>query len=81
MPDTPVLLVSLGTSPALIPEAFLRPEVRFAAGHVLTTASVNPAVTGLVATRLQQFLVDHLPAAAGWSGARRPRTLNPGGDA
>lgn len=31
------LLISLGTSPAVVPEAFLLPEARFGAVHVLTT--------------------------------------------
>lgn len=33
----PTLLVSLGTSPAIVPEAFLLPGVEFDAVHVLTT--------------------------------------------
>lgn len=33
----PTLLISLGTSPAIVPEAFLHPDVRFASVHVLTT--------------------------------------------
>ncbi len=36
--DIPTLFVSLGTSPAIVPEAFLYPEVRFQAVRVLTTA-------------------------------------------
>ena len=39
--DTPVLLVSLGTSPAIVPEAFLLPDVQFGTVRVLTTASVK----------------------------------------
>lgn len=35
------LLVSLGTSPAIVPEASLFPDGEFAAVHVLTTASVK----------------------------------------
>jgi adenosine deaminase len=35
----PTLLVSLGTSPAIVPEAFLLPGVEFSAVHVLTTES------------------------------------------
>lgn len=35
------LLVSLGTSPAIVPEAFLLPGADFTAVHVLTTASVK----------------------------------------
>lgn len=38
----PTLLISLGTSPAIVPEAFLHPDVRFASVHVLTTE--KPAV-------------------------------------
>lgn len=37
----PVLLVSLGTSPAIVPEAFLLPGVEFTAVHVLTTESTS----------------------------------------
>ncbi len=33
----PSLLVSLGTSPAIVPEAFLLPDVTFEAVHVITT--------------------------------------------
>lgn len=36
-----VLLVSLGTSPAIVPEAFLLPGVKFDAVHVLTTESTS----------------------------------------
>ncbi len=35
--DQPVLLISLGTSPAVVPEAFLLPGGQFRAVHVLTT--------------------------------------------
>lgn len=35
----PTLLISLGTSPAVVPEAFLLPEIEFDRVHVLTTAS------------------------------------------
>lgn len=34
----PILLISLGTSQAVVPEAFLLPDVDFAEVHVLTTA-------------------------------------------
>ena len=37
----PTLLVSLGTSPAIVSEAFLLPEVAFDAVHVLTTDSTD----------------------------------------
>jgi adenosine deaminase len=37
----PTLLVSLGTTPAIVPEAFLVPGVSFEAVHVLTTATVK----------------------------------------
>jgi len=37
----PTLLVSLGTSPAVVPEAFLLPGIDFDAVHVLTTASTQ----------------------------------------
>lgn len=33
----PVLLISLGTSPAIAPEAFLIPDVEFSAVHILTS--------------------------------------------
>ena len=36
-PSSSVLLISLGTSPAVVPEAFLLPVARFQAVHVLTT--------------------------------------------
>ena len=37
----PTLLISLGTSPAIVPEAFLFPDASFDAVHVLTTASTE----------------------------------------
>lgn len=37
----PTLLISLGTSPAIVPEAFLLPGVDFDTVHVLTTDSNN----------------------------------------
>ncbi len=37
----PILLISLGTSPAIVPEAFLLPEARFRAVHVLTTLATG----------------------------------------
>lgn len=37
----PILLVSLGTSPAVVPEAFLIPDTQFKAVHVLTTAKTE----------------------------------------
>lgn len=37
----PTLLISLGTSPAIVPEAFLLPGVQFEAVHVLTTDSTK----------------------------------------
>jgi len=40
--DHPTLLISLGTSQAIVPEAFLFPDVRFESVHVLTTE--NPSV-------------------------------------
>jgi adenosine deaminase/REP element-mobilizing transposase RayT len=39
----PSLLVSLGTSSAIVPEAFLLPEIAFNAVHVLTTDSTDVA--------------------------------------
>lgn len=41
IPSMPTLLVSLGTSPAIVPEAFLMPDVEFSAVHVLTTDSTE----------------------------------------
>ncbi len=35
------LFISLGTSPAIVPEAFLLPEIEFSDVHVLTTDSTN----------------------------------------
>lgn len=43
-PVMPVLLVSLGSSPAIVPEAFLLPGVEFDAVHVLTTESTAVAL-------------------------------------
>lgn len=37
------LLISLGTSPAIVPEAFLLPDVEFSEVHVLTTDSTEVA--------------------------------------
>lgn len=37
----PTLLISLGTSPAIVPEAFLMPGVTFDAVHVLTTEKTS----------------------------------------
>ncbi len=65
----PALLVSLGTSPAVVPEAFLLPGVVFSAVHVLTTASVrdeevafvegwfaeNAEAVALTVTRVSEF--------------------------
>ncbi len=45
----PTLLVSLGTSPAIVPEAFLLPGVSFSAVHVLTTASVKESDLDFIA--------------------------------
>jgi adenosine deaminase len=44
----PTLLISLGTSPAIVPEAYLLPNTRFSAVHVLTTASVPDSETSFV---------------------------------
>ncbi|MCC6235631.1 MAG: hypothetical protein IT580_23545 [Verrucomicrobiales bacterium] len=53
-PPTPSLLVSLGQSPAIVPEAFLLDGVVFGAVHVIT--SENPEV-GLV----REFMALHAP--------------------
>lgn len=37
----PTLFISLGTSPAIVPEAFLLPDTTFSAVHVITTASIK----------------------------------------
>ncbi len=42
------LLVSLGTSPSIVPEAFLLPEAGFSAVHVLTTESVGADKSGFI---------------------------------
>jgi adenosine deaminase len=52
--DHPTLLISLGTSPAIVPEAFLHPDIRFTSVHVLTTE--KPSV-GLI----QEFFRLHAP--------------------
>jgi adenosine deaminase len=51
-----VLFVSLGTSPAVVPEAFLFPEVDFTAVHVLTTAKPDVSL-------IQLFFAEHFPNA------------------
>jgi adenosine deaminase len=53
----PTLLISLGTSPAVVPEAFLLPEVRFGAVHVLTTE--KPDVT-----LIRDYFAQHAPEVA-----------------
>ncbi|RME72814.1 MAG: hypothetical protein D6781_01615 [Verrucomicrobia bacterium] len=55
MSTAPTLLISLGTSPAIVPEAFLLPDVDFAAVHVLTTAKPDVAL-------VQAFFAQHAPA-------------------
>jgi len=40
---SPHLFISLGTSPAVVPEAFLLPEVEFAAVHAITTKNTSIA--------------------------------------
>lgn len=52
--QSPTLFISLGTSPAIVPEAFLFPEVEFQAVHVLTTA--RPAIS-----LVQDFFSNHYP--------------------
>jgi adenosine deaminase len=42
------LLITLGTSPAIVPEAYLLPGVRFRAVHVLTTSSIREGDVGFV---------------------------------
>ena len=51
------LLVSLGSSPAIVPEAFLLPGVAFDAVHVLTTASIREAEVAWV----EQWFTDRAP--------------------
>jgi adenosine deaminase len=52
-----ILLVSLGTSPAIVPEAFLLSDVQFTAVHVLTTE--KPEVSLITA-----FFAQHAPRCA-----------------
>lgn len=52
-----VLLVSLGTSPAIVPEAFLLPGTRFRAVHVITTEETKVDF-------IQQWFADHAPDVA-----------------
>ncbi len=54
-----VLLISLGTSPAVVPEAFLLPDVSFEAVHVLTTASIKEEDVQFV----EIWFRDHAPAS------------------
>lgn len=53
----PTLLVSLGTSPAVVPEAFLLPGVEFTAVHVLTSQSVPVDF-------VMEWFSDHAPDVA-----------------
>jgi adenosine deaminase len=53
----PTLLVSLGTSPAIVPEAFLLPGVEFTAVHVLTTEKPDVSL-------VREFFARHAPKAA-----------------
>ena len=48
------LFISLGTSPAIVPEAFLLPETEFTAVHVLTTEVPDVSF-------VQTFFKDHAP--------------------
>jgi hypothetical protein len=57
MPDAPILFISLGTSPAIVPEAYLLAGVSFRAVHVLTTERPE---AGLV----REFFASHAPATA-----------------
>ncbi len=52
-----VLLVSLGTSPAVVPEAFLLPEGRFCAVHVLTTEKPDVQL-------IREFFDEHAPGVS-----------------
>jgi hypothetical protein len=56
MPDAPVLFISLGTSPAIVPEAYLLPGVRFRTVHVLTTERPDVAL-------VREFFASHAPGA------------------
>jgi hypothetical protein len=53
--DGQVLLISLGISPAIVPEAYLLPNIRFRAVRVLTTASVMASELQFV----QQWFREH----------------------
>lgn len=55
----PTLLVSLGTSPAIVPEAFLLPDASFDAVHVLTTSSIKNEDIAFVI----DWFRDHAPDA------------------
>jgi len=54
MPAKPVLCVSLGTAPAVVPEAFLLPGVTFDAVHVLTTETTDVSL-------VKTFFARHAP--------------------
>lgn len=54
MSETQVLLISMGMTQAVVPEAFLRPGVSFDAVHVLTTASTS-------VSDVQAFFNGHVP--------------------
>lgn len=57
MPDAPVLFISLGTSPAIVPEAYLLAGVPFCAVHVLTTERPDVAL-------VREFFASHAAGAA-----------------
>lgn len=56
-PRESVLLVSLGTSPAIVPEAFLLPDARFRTVHVITTEETKVDF-------IQQWFAEHAPGTA-----------------
>src|SRR5581483_5025790 len=55
--DNPALLISLGIAPAVVPEAFLLPEARFASVHVLTTETTDVSL-------VENFFANYAPEVA-----------------
>jgi adenosine deaminase len=50
-----ILLITLGTSPAIVPEAFLLSGVEFGAVHVLTTSSISERNVGFVTDWFREY--------------------------
>lgn len=54
MPEPATLFLTLGTSPAIVPEAFLRPGHHFSDVHILTSSTPDVSI-------IKDFFQDHAP--------------------